>query len=171
VRVTVRFPDDQPPPAAGSEVKVLVERKPLRTLGPGETEVQTLQLAKVEGSRATYEGLLTRTPEGEYRFWLSAPSSTGPRPRAECRVLPPPGELERLRMNQADLERAAEETHGKFYTLADAGKLLDDLPTGSRVVMSTPGPPWLLWNHIGLFGLVVGLLGTEWILRKRKHLL
>jgi len=171
IRVTVHFPDDQPPPAAGSDVKVLVERKPLRAPGPAETEVQTLQLAKVEGSRATYEGLLTRTPDGEYRFWLSSPTPTGPRPRAEGRVLPPPGEMERLRMNQADLERAAEETHGKFYTLADAGKLLDDLPTSSRVVMSTPGPPWLIWNHIAMFGLVVGLLGTEWILRKRKHLL
>ena len=152
---------------------MLVERKTryVHAAGPSETEVQTLQLAKVEGSRASYEGLLTRTPEGEYRFWLSAPTPTGPRPRAECRVLPPPGELERVRMNQADLERAAEETHGKFYTLADAGKLLDDLPTTSRVVMSTPGPPWLLWNHISLFALVVGLLGTEWMLRKRKHLL
>ena len=35
---------------------VLVERKPPRALGPGETEVQTLQLAKVEGSRATVRG-------------------------------------------------------------------------------------------------------------------
>lgn len=171
IKVMVRFPDDQPPPAAGSEVKVMVERRPLKNSGAGDTEVQTLQLAKVEGSRASYETLLTRTPEGEYRFWLSAPTPPGPRPRADCRVLPPPGELERLRMNQADMERAAEETHGKFYNLADAPKLLDDLPTGSRVVMSTPGPPWLLWNHIATFGLIVGLVGTEWILRKRKHLL
>lgn len=171
IKVMVRFPDDQPPPPAGSEVKALVERRPLPNGLGGDTEVQTMQLAKIEGSRATYEGTLTRTPEGEYRFWLSTPTPTGPRPRAEARVLPPPGEMERLRMNQADMERAAEETHGKFYTLADAPKLLDDLPTGSRIVTSTPGPPWLLWNHIAMFGLIVGLLGTEWVLRKRKHLL
>jgi hypothetical protein len=74
-------------------------------------------------------------------------------------------------MNQPDMERAAEETQGKFYTLADADRLLDDLPAGSRVALHTPGPPWVLWNHLVLFVLVVGLLSGEWILRKRKHLL
>ena len=130
-----------------------------------------MQLAKVEGSRASFEALLTPTPEGEYRFWLKSPNVSGSRPRAECRVLPPPGEMERLRMNQADMERAAEETHGKFYTLADAEKLFDDLPSGSRVTLKTPGPPWLVWNHFMMFSLVIGLIGTEWVLRKRKHLL
>ena len=66
---------------------------------------------------------------------------TGPKPRAECKVLAPPGEMERLRMNQAEMERAAEETHGHFYTLADADQLLDDLPAGTRVTLNTPGPP------------------------------
>jgi hypothetical protein len=69
------------------------------------------------------------------------------------------------------MERAAEETHGKFYTLADADKLFDDLPSGARVTLKTPGPPWLLWNHFLTFFLVIGLIGAEWALRKRKHLL
>jgi hypothetical protein len=69
------------------------------------------------------------------------------------------------------MERAAEQSKGKFYTLTDAAHLLDDLPTGSRVALNTPGPPWLLWNHFMLFTLVVGLFAGEWILRKRKHLL
>ncbi|MBY0527706.1 MAG: VWA domain-containing protein [Gemmataceae bacterium] len=171
IKVMVRFPDDQPPPGAGSEVKVMAERRPLDSRGPVETEVQTLQLAKLEGSRASYEALLTRTPEGEYRFWLSAPPVSGTRPRVECRVLLPPGEMERLRMNQPDMERAAEETHGRFYNLADAPRLLDELPSGSRVVTSSSGPPWLLWNHFAVFFLAIGLIGTEWVLRKRKHLL
>ena len=68
IKVTVRFPDDAPPPAPETEVKVLVERRPPPPAGaPARREVQTLQLAKLEGSRATYEALLTRTPEGEYR--------------------------------------------------------------------------------------------------------
>src|SRR5712691_6182361 len=71
IRVTVRFPDDAPPPPADSPVKVLAERSRLRRQGEKTSEpleTQTLQLAKLKGSRATYETLLTRTPEGEYKF-------------------------------------------------------------------------------------------------------
>jgi hypothetical protein len=178
IRVTVRFPDDTPPPSPETEVKVLAERRPPRPPGAKPAaanvrplETQTVQLARVEGSRATYEGLLTRTPEGEYQFQLTAPAVAGSRPHAEGRVLAPPGEMEHLRMNQPDLERAAEETHGRFYTLADAGRLPDELPAGTRVTLNAPGRPWLLWNHLLTFLLALLLLSSEWVLRKRKWLL
>jgi hypothetical protein len=168
IKVLVRFPDDAPPPPAETEVKVVAERRnPAR---PGDTEVRTLQLSKLEGSRATYEALLTQTPEGEYKFWLSSPSAT-PKPRAEARVLTPPGEMERLRMNQADMERAAEESHGRFYTLAEADRLVAELPVGTRVTVNAPGPPYLVWNHFALFLLALMFLSTEWLLRKQKNLL
>ncbi|HXG09300.1 MAG TPA: VWA domain-containing protein [Gemmataceae bacterium] len=178
IRVTVRFPDDTPPPAPDTEVKVLVERRPPRPPGAKPAvaearplEVQTMQLARVEGSRSTYEGLLTRTPEGEYRFQLKEPPTTGPKPTAEGRVLAPPGEMEQLRMNQPDLERAAEETQGRFYNLAEAYRLPDELPAGTRITLSAPGRPWLLWNHLLILLLALLLLSLEWILRKRKWLL
>jgi hypothetical protein len=181
IKIMVRFPDDSPPPPAETEVKVVAERTlPKRAGLPGgkdsnlqigEIETQTVTLAKVEGSRATYEALLTRTPEGDYRFWLSSPTVADPKPKAECRVLAPPGEMDRLRMNQQDLERAAEETHGRFYTLADADRLLDDLPVGNRVALTSRQPPRPLWNHFMLFVLALTLLSSEWFLRKRKHLL
>ena len=63
------------------------------------------------------------------------------------------------------------ETRGKFYTLADADRLLDELPSGTRVALNTPQPPQALWNHATVFALALGLLGAEWVLRKRKHLL
>ncbi len=168
IKVMVRFPDDAPPPPAQTEVKVFVERI---LPGAGGTEGQTLALSKVEGGRATYEAVLTRTPEGEYRFWLSAPAVSGAKPRAECRVLVPPGEMDRLRMNQQDMERAAEETQGRFYTFADADRLLDELPAGTRVALNSPQPPLTLWNQPAIFALALGLVGTEWFLRKRRHLL
>jgi len=170
IHVMVRFPDDAPPPDPTISVKVVLERSNLKG-GEPESEVQTLTLSKLDGSRASYESLLTRTPAGEYRFWLSAPPVVGVKPRAECKVLPPPGELEQLRMNRQDLERAASETRGKFYTLADADRLIADLPSGQRMVVSAPSPPWLLWNHVATLGLILGLLSAEWLLRKRKHLL
>src|SRR5207249_1640622 len=176
IKVTVRFPDDSPPPAADTKVEVIATRAPPRA-GTGGTEPatgiekETLRLAKVEGSRATYEAVLTRTPEGEYRFRLSAPVVPDPKPHAELRVLPPPGEMDQLRMNQPEMQRAADETHGRFYTVATADRLIDDLPAGTRVVLNTPQPPRLLWNDVTMFALALGLIGTEWVLRKRKHLL
>jgi hypothetical protein len=171
MKVTVRFPDDAPPPAPDTKVEVVKERTPPQAPPGAEVDRETVPLLKVEGSRATYEGLLTRTPEGDYRFWLKAPVVADPKPRGEARVLPPPGELDLLRMNQPDLERSAEETHGRFYTLAEADRLLDELPAGRRVALNTPQPPTLLWNHFAVFALALGLLGAEWVLRKRKHLL
>jgi len=168
IKMTVRFPDDAPPPSPDVDVKVTVERR--NPAQPGDSEVRTVQLPKAEGSRATYETLLTQTPEGEYKFWLASPSVT-PKPHAECKVVRPPGEMERLRMNQADMERAADESHGRFYTLADADNLLDDLPTGTRVTVNAPGPPYVVWDHFALFLLALGLLTTEWLLRKQKNLL
>ena len=125
----------------------------------------------MEGSRATYEAVLVRTPEGEYRFRLSAPPVADPKPHVELRVLPPPGEMDQLRMNRTDMKHAADETHGGFYTPADTERLIDDLPSGTRVVVNTPQPPRLLWNHLAMFSLALGLIGMEWLLRKRKHLL
>jgi hypothetical protein len=140
-------------------------------LPTAEIEKETLRLAKLEGSRATYEAALTRTPEGEYRFRLSAPVVAVPRPQTESRVLPPPGELDQLQMNRLGMSRAADETHGRFYSVVEAEQLLDDLPSGTRVALSAPQPPRLLWNHFAMFALALGLLGTEWTLRKRMHLL
>lgn len=167
IRVTVRFPDDAPAPGPEVEVKVMVER---RQPGQGEIERETVRLAKTEGSRASYETVLTRTPEGDYRIWLSGPDVPNPKPRAEAVVLPPPGELEQVRMNQADMERSAEETRGRFYTLATADRLLDELPPGTRITLRTPQPPLLLWNHAAVFALAAALFALEWGLRKRKHL-
>ena len=62
----------------------------------------------------------------------------------EATVELPPGELDRLRMNQQEMTQAAEATQGRFYTLATADNLLDDLPAGYRVSLSTPhgAPPF-----------------------------
>src|SRR5947209_5139769 len=89
IKVTVKFPEGGPAPgqapgarpAGKLEVKVIAERTPAGAGGnPADKEVQTLQLAKVEGSGATYEGLLTRTREGKYRFWLSTPDVSKQQP-------------------------------------------------------------------------------------------
>ena len=171
IKVTVRFPDDKPPPEAETKVEVLATRSPLdKNQRLAELEPVTLRLSKLEGSRAIYEGQLNRTPEGDYHFVLGSPVVPDPKPHADARVLPPPGEMEQLRMNRQDMERAAEATHGRFYTLGDVEHLIDDVPAGSRLAHHVPQPPRQLWNHFLMFALALALLTTEWAIRKREHL-
>lgn len=186
IKVTVRFPDNVPLPdskqkddqfAPKGDVTVIVEHRPPGSdKGEADSEIQTMKLAKMEGSWGTFEGLLKRTREGKYRFWLSTPDVSkedpnGQKPGAEARVEMPPGELDRLRMDQHEMLEASKATQGGFYTVDVANQLLEDLPSGFRISLNTPRPPWLMWNHALMFLLVLGLLSSEWLLRKRKHLL
>ena len=134
IKVTVRFPDDMPEPAKDTQVDVSV----VRTL-PGKDQAAIekwdMRLEPVTGYRATYEGTLTRTPEGTYRFRLKTPEAK-PVPSAEGKVIVPPDEMDRLRMNREEMEQAAEESQGRFYTLADADRLIEELPSGQRVALA-----------------------------------
>ena len=171
MRVSVRYPDDAPPPA--QPVRVTVDRRAPRTPGVEQagSETETLQLVPRAGTRATYEALLTRTPEGTYTFSLTDPPPTGPRPTAEATVLPPPGELDRIQLNEQDLRRAAKESRGAYYSLDAATTLPDDLPGGTHVALDQPVPPLSLWDHPLAFALVLWLLTAEWIMRKKWRLL
>src|SRR5262249_3750295 len=128
-------------------------------------------LAPREGARATFEALVTRTPEGDYSFTVSNPATPGSRPKAEARVLPPPGELDRIQLNEQDLQRAARESRGLYFSLDRAGKLPEELPPGPRVALDQPCEPLSLWSHWGLFALVMSLLTAEWVMRKKGRLL
>jgi hypothetical protein len=169
IRLTIRFPDDVPPPDDKTPVQVRAEY-----VSPGgSVDVQTLRPARLSGARGTYEAVVDRTLRGEYRFWLAGePTATdGPKPQTAARVLPPPGEMDGLRMNRPDLERAAVMSRGKFYTLADADRLPDDLPPLPRVPLNEPRPPWPIWNQPVVFLLTLTLVTAEWLLRKREQLL
>jgi len=170
IRVLVRFPDDAPPLAGDAIVKVRVERWPLKGAENTQPEMQTLQLARRDGTRGSYETILTRTPEGQYRFTLLSPDIPSGKPYAEARVLPPPGEMDRLMMNQEVMERAANESHGRFMTLADVDGLFDALPPGQRVALDQPCPPWSIWNHPAIFGLLLAMFAAEWMFRKQRSL-
>lgn len=181
IKVQVAFPENQPPPK--QPVKVLVQYTPAKK-GADDKSETTMELAKVEGSWATYEGDFLASKEGKYNFRLISPlapssdssskkedkDSYGP-PTAEAIVIRPPGELETLRMNREEMQKAANISGGKFYTVATASQLIHDLPNGYRVVLNTEGPPHLLWNQYLLFLLILTLLTSEWLLRKSKHLL
>ncbi len=164
----VRFPNDQRPPEQGTKVEVKVQRRvPER---PGEVSERVMTLAPAGGSKLAYEGALTQTPEGFYRFQLQSPAVPSP-PRAECKVVAPPDEMYGLRMDEVELRAAADASGGGFYNLADAPKLLDDLPEGQRTQLNPAGPPYLLWASVLTFLVVLALLSAEWLLRKEWNLL
>jgi hypothetical protein len=202
IRVKVGFPVNARPRNPDAPIRVLVERRLTGPDGRVETEKQLLQLTRQDSESRegrdedVYEGVLTGTREGEYRFELETTNlKTEVAPHAFCRVIPVRAETDvaarpedgsdegqaeyfhdedekaRLGINEDDMRKAAEETQGGYYNLAHADELLDKLPEGKRVRLDTPGPPWLLWNHMVVFLLALALLGSEWVLRKRKHLL
>lgn len=136
-----------------------------------ELETQTLTLSPKSGTRATYETLWTRTPEGEYLLTLTSPEVSGNRPRTEARVLPPSGELDRVELNEKHLKDAASNSQGKYYHIHESEKILEELPESSRIVLGQLTDPVDLWKHWGLLLLMLSILTAEWLARKRWRLL
>ncbi|MSU76519.1 MAG: VWA domain-containing protein [Gemmataceae bacterium] len=187
IKITVTFPDSTPGANTGgpkiddkTEVKLTVTYLPPHAKendkDKKETEVHQLQLTKIPNSHGTYEGKWTRTREGKYIFRLTHPDVSGSqpdkeKPSATAVVLLPPGELDNLRLNYQDMIAASESTNGGFYTLANANKLLEEIPPGEGNPVSAQVPPTLIWNQWWMFVIFLGLITSEWILRKLKHLL
>ena len=82
-------------------------------------------------------------------------------------MAPPPGEFAQVRMDSAEMRRAAALTGGRFYTFETADRLPGDLPPGRQVPIETL-PPVPLWNRWPVLALFLGLLIAEWILRKLR---
>ena len=108
--------------------------------------------------------------DGKYHAWIASPTLEGQAPSADFLVVAPPGELERVQVDAEELKRAADETRGRFYRLGQADRLLDDLPPGHQVPIESL-PPQVLWNRWWLLLAFLGLIVSEWILRKRKGML
>ena len=81
----------------------------------------------------------------------------------------PPGEFENVQLASADLRRAAETTHGRYYTVAESDRLFKDLPSGRQVPIEAL-PPEVLWNKWWVLLAFLCLIVTEWVLRKRVGL-
>ncbi len=74
-------------------------------------------------------------------------------------------ELEMPQLNEALLEELAEQTGGAYFAIEDAESLPENVAdVQTRVFVDTERE---LWAHPLILIAVVGLLGTEWFLRKR----
>ena len=142
---------------AGGAATVTAEGAALsavRVEGPGVR--RTLPLGP--GGAATVDGL----PPGRFRL---VPVGEGGGPAAELTVTAPPGERDDRSQDRADLRAAAERSGGRYVPLAEAAAARGFLPppaappTADRLErLAESWPP---------VALLAGLLGCEWLLRRR----
>jgi len=84
------------------------------------------------------------------------------------RVADPTAEFFGAEMRPAVLKQFADETGGKFYRTSEAARLPED------IVYTTSGATEVqrldLWDMPALFLLLLGILGAEWLYRRRRGL-
>ncbi len=161
VQLRARFIDERQAPADDQGVTVVLER--------AGHQHRRVTLSRNSTNRGVFAGALDDVLDGKYHAWIATPTLEGQAPAADFLVTAPPGEFERVQLDSAELRRATEETHGRYYTIASAGKLARDLPAGRQVPIEAL-PPEALWNRWWVLLAFLCLLTTEWVLRKRVGL-
>jgi hypothetical protein len=162
VRLRARFTDERLAPPEDNGVTVVVERSGRQS--------ERLQLYRTASGRSFFEGVLGHPAPGDYHAWIAVPALKTETPAADFTIQPAAGELADVRLDAAELHRAAEQTGGRFYTFETAERLLSDLPPGRQVPIESL-PPVPLWNAWPVLALFLGLLIAEWILRKRRGMI
>lgn len=162
VRLRVRFLDERLAPADDAGVMLVLEQQ--------GGKKQRIQLRRHRSVRGVFEGTLSNTADGSYHAWLASPALEGEPPATDFLVVAPPGESQHTRMDLAELTRASEVTKGRCFRVFDHDRLLESLPRGRQIPIETL-PPLVLWNRWPLLLMFLGLLVTEWVVRKRKGLL
>ncbi len=162
VRVRVHFRDDRLAPAADDGATILVEDERGRRT--------SVVLRRDTVDRGVFEATLNDLEIGSYRAWLALPALEQAPPPRRFSIEAPRSERTRIEMHAADLRAAASTSGGRFYTIRDALRLPQNLPRGEPVRIES-SPPQSIWNAPGLAVLLVGLIVTEWLLRKRVGLL
>jgi hypothetical protein len=160
VQVAVRMVDESLAQRADGKVAVQIDR--------ADGTVRTLELARRPEGPILFEGVFDNAEDGVYRVRLASPLIEGIDP-TEFTVVPPPGELDRIQMNESELQAVAEQTGGKYTRIESADSLFRQLPMGRKVAIHTD-PPIELWNKWPVLVLLVSLLALEWVLRKRKSM-
>jgi hypothetical protein len=131
---------------------------------------RTIALRRLAGRGGRFVGTATDLAEGSYIARLVAPKIEGVAPTADFIVLPPPGEMDRVQTDVAELSAATRASGGQLYRPDAAAALVADLPAG-RHAATTRLPDVSLWNSLPVPILFLSLLATEWILRKRHGML
>ncbi len=147
-------------------------------------------------SHHLFEATVDDLTEGEYHAWIAQPSfhedkkSDGPDepdsaaesnatdhlapPSCDFNVEAEQGEHAKEEIHAKDLRRAAKDSDDpkkeNYFTVANADKLANEIPE-IRPFRTEPLPPVTIWNAWFVPLLFVGLIVTEWLLRKKAGML
>ncbi|MEZ6053521.1 MAG: VWA domain-containing protein [Planctomycetaceae bacterium] len=172
IELQLRVLDPASRPLEGVVPEVLIE-------GP-QGRQDSVRLTPVPQSPLLYRGQLSSLPEGTYQARLATtladdsaiPGASGAQslgPSVDFRVESDTGELQKRTFEAAELVEAAEKSRGTYYPFWEAERFLEEVPPGRAVPISTElSIP--LWNRWEALLLLVGLLTTEWVCRKRVGL-
>jgi hypothetical protein len=161
---TAQVYDEQLRPSDDAEVTL--------TLHKGN---ETKELALTAIGNGLYEGASESIGEGDYTYEGKAiadgrtlGSDNGKFTVGQMNV-----EFLETKMNKQLLEQLAYRTNGKYYPLAVAQRLADDMKTNEQfsskeIVQSSEIE---LWNWYYLVGVIVLLLAIEWFMRKQSGMI
>lgn len=120
-----------------------------------------------------YEGVWTAAEDGLYRVAVRADQGSSPDARSlgtahtHLMVSTVDREFFDTAQKRDFLVKIAEDTGGRYYPIEEASRLADEIRYSSGQTTQTEALP--LWDMPFLFFLMVGLLLTEWISRKRFY--
>ncbi len=165
VNVTARLFDARFEPLQADRVDVT------QTVG---NRTKTFKLKRQLDRPGWYEGRFTPVQTGSYRILLTLPGSGGGEPITathDVQVVRPNIEIVNPRMDRDALEEIAlRSPEGRFYDIDEIDQVVSAIPDRheSTTIKSRPIPLWDRWWTLVL---VVGLLSTEWAIRKWVRLL
>lgn len=163
-RLTIRAYSQTFQPQTDAEIQVSVTT-PKGATFPIRTRVETTE---TENSNAgIYTAQLTVDEKGTYR--IRATGTAGNIPLGEdeinIHVHPQLAELESPQLNEMLLKQLADRTGGVYLTIAEAQSLPEKIEVEQKPIFVDAERD--LWAHPIILLTVVGLLGTEWFIRKR----
>lgn len=164
-RVTGEVFDEKMQPVTGAPVQVELSR--IGGEGGEDVPLSVLPMRREGSDNARFEASLPPLGGGRYR--LRGKADLGGRaiesPAVDITVSDVSVEFQRVNQDRTNLEMIASQSGGRYYAEADAAGLLGRLdleavtrPTTSEIILRA---------NVAVFGLIILLLGAEWIIRKR----
>ncbi len=143
---------------------------------PGEGEPRTVTLQATTDREGWFTGRVAFDEGGPTTLKIPLPDAD-PAAKAEdaalvkhVQVQRSDVELRRLRVDGEALAKLAQQTRGRVLNIREAETLPAEIPAAS-VTTPLAGLRTPLWDRGWLMILIAGLLGVEWTLRRRNHLL
>jgi uncharacterized membrane protein len=134
------------------------------------TSAREMEMVRVVDSDDTWRVPVQKLEEGRWRVTVTPdhPALSGVSEQREIVVRGAQGaEAIELRADRAALTRISKAGGFRTGDLIEAGSIVGDLIEGAESRVSTRVMTYSLWDGYGALVLVVGLLGVEWVWRKR----